>query len=163
MIFIALGSNLGDRREQMRQSLRLLAARQVGILRVSSLYETAPWGKLDQGPFLNAVAEVETALDARGLLALLLEVEASLGRERRERWGPRSLDLDLLEFRYQRSASPSLLLPHPLYPERAFVLAPLAEIAPGFIPTGGSETVSALLERLPPGGIALAERNWHRP
>lgn len=163
MIYIALGSNLGDRREQLRQSLRLLAARQVRILRLSSLYETAPWGKADQGAFLNAVAEVETGCDAEGLLALLLEVEALLGRERRERWGPRSLDLDLLEFRRQRSASPRLLLPHPLYPERAFVLAPFAEIAPGFVPTGGSETVAALLERLPPGGIALAERNWHRP
>ena len=102
----------------------------VRLARVSSVYRTPPWGKLDQPPFLNMAAIVETTLPARALLALCLEIERALGRERLERWGPRTLDIDILTYGAARIDERDLKVPHPRMSERAFVLAPLAEIAP---------------------------------
>jgi len=103
----------------------------VQVVAVSSLYATAPVGREDQPEFLNAVAEVRTSLSPRELLAACLGIEASLGRIRTERWGPRTIDLDLLLHGETQLAEDALTLPHPRMSERAFVLAPLAEIAPG--------------------------------
>ena len=97
---------------------------------MSSVYRTPPWGKLDQPDFLNMAALVETTLPARALLALCLEVERGLGRERRERWGPRLIDIDILTYGEATIDEPDLKVPHPRLTERAFALAPLAEIAP---------------------------------
>lgn len=129
--YLGLGSNVGDRQRHLRRALELLDAR--GALRVaavSSVYETQAWGNTEQEPFLNAVAEVETALDARGLLAEAKAVEAEMGRRRTHKWGPRIIDLDILVFGDERVTDPDLCVPHGLLMERQFALVPLAELAP---------------------------------
>jgi 2-amino-4-hydroxy-6-hydroxymethyldihydropteridine diphosphokinase len=129
--YLGLGSNLGDRAAALAGALAALRARPgIEVTRVSSLYATDPVGPVPQGEFLNAAAEVRTRLGPRELLAACLEIEAGLGRLRTERWGPRAIDLDLLLFGELRMEEPDLVLPHPRMRERAFVLAPLAEIAP---------------------------------
>jgi len=128
--FVALGSNLGDREETLRRALaRLVATPGVELVAVSRLFETAPVGP-PQPAYLNAVAELETTLSARALLARLLAIEEEAGRMRGgERFGPRTLDLDLLLFGAETIDEPGLVVPHPRLAERAFVLEPLAELA----------------------------------
>ncbi len=128
---LGLGGNLGDPVVAFATVLRRLATHQaVSLVRPSSVYRTAPWGKLDQPEFLNMAVLVETGLSARALLELCLSLEREGGRERRERWGPRTLDIDILTYGGQTIDEPGLQVPHPRIAERAFVLAPLAEIAP---------------------------------
>lgn len=125
--FIALGSNLGDRAAALRGAIEGLHARDIRVLRSSAVYETDPVGP-PQPAYLNAVIEVETDLDARALLERCLAVEADLGRERTERWGPRTIDIDLLTFGSQVVDEPGLVVPHPRMRERAFVLVPLGDL-----------------------------------
>ncbi len=128
---LGLGGNVGDVAAAFVHALsRLADAPGVRLARISSVYRTPPWGKLDQPPFLNMAALVETTLPARALLALCLDIERSLGRRRLERWGPRTLDIDILTWGDVTIDEPDLKIPHPSLAERAFVLAPLAEIAP---------------------------------
>ena len=146
-VFIGLGSNLGDRLANLGLAVDLLA-REPGILlrRVSLAYETEPIGP-PQPRYLNAVAQVGTLLSPRALLRRQQDIEEALGRVRRERWGSREIDLDLLLFGDRALAEPGLVVPHPRLLERLFVLEPLAELAPGLeIP--GSGTVSAALAGL---------------
>lgn len=136
--YLALGSNLGDRQTNLWQALGRLASHpQLRLKRVSSFYETRPVGNQQQGNFLNAVAEVETRLQPLELLSFLQEVEAGLGRQRDERWGPRTIDLDILLYGRERIALPQLIIPHPNLYERDFVIAPLAEIAPHLVHPDG--------------------------
>ena len=130
--YIALGGNLGDRRANIERAVDLLRATPgVRVGKVSSFIETpAVGGPPGSPPFLNAAAELETTLSPRELLDRLLEIEQTLGRQRREKWGPRVIDLDLLLYGEQTIAEPNLQVPHPLMHERRFVLEPLAEIAP---------------------------------
>ena len=122
--YVGLGANLGDREATIRRAAELIGAR-----RLSSLRETEPWGLEDQPKFLNAAAELETGLGARALLDRLLAVEESLGRTRAgPRWGPRTIDLDLLLFGSEQLDEPGLTVPHPLLHERVFALEPLAEL-----------------------------------
>ena len=111
------------------------------MTRVSARYETAPVGVTDQPDFLNAVAQIETALPATDLLDALLNIENKLGRVRTLRWGPRVIDLDLLLYGDAQIALPNLTVPHPRLRERAFVLVPLAEIAPGLVLPGDTQTI----------------------
>lgn len=129
--WIGLGANLGDPVAQIRSALRDLdAIEATRLVRHSSLYRSAPWGGIEQPPFVNAVAELETALSPHALLDALLAIERRHGRVRDGvRWGPRSLDLDLLVHGDERIADTALAVPHPHLSERAFVLVPLAEIA----------------------------------
>jgi 2-amino-4-hydroxy-6-hydroxymethyldihydropteridine diphosphokinase len=129
-IFIALGSNLGDREENIRSALRALGeAGDVRVLRCSSLHETEPvGGPPGQGRYLNAAAELQTDLSPRELLARLLEIERRHGRARTERFGPRTLDLDLLLYHHLVIAEPDLTVPHPRMWVRPFVMGPLSEI-----------------------------------
>jgi 2-amino-4-hydroxy-6-hydroxymethyldihydropteridine diphosphokinase len=128
--YLGLGSNLGDRSENLRRAVELLAARDgVTVVRTSNVYESDPVGP-PQPDFLNAVAEIDTTLSARGLLDACLGVEAELGRVRQERWGPRIIDIDLLVFGDEHIDEPDLTVPHPRMHERPFVLVPLAELAP---------------------------------
>lgn len=140
---VGLGSNLGDREGLIQQAADL-----IGATRMSTVIETEPWGDLDQPRYLNAVAEVETELPARSFLVHLLDVERRLGRERVGRkWGPRTIDLDLLLYGDERIDEPGLVVPHPRLHERAFVLEPLAELDPAReIP--GLGTVQTLLAGL---------------
>jgi len=130
--YIALGANLGDRRHNIDAALALLRATPgVTVIQLSSLLENpAVGGPPDSPPFLNAAAEIETTLPPRDLLARLLEIERSLGRQRREKWDPRLIALDLILYGDAIVDSPDLKIPHPLMHTRQFVLAPLKEIAP---------------------------------
>ena len=138
--YIGLGSNLGDREATLREGLRRLGALDgIEVAAVSTFRETDPVGKLDQPRFLNAAAALETDLPPRELLACLLEVERALGRDRgaEERWGPRTIDLDLLLYGDETIAEPGLEVPHPRLAERAFVLEPLLELDPSLrLPDG---------------------------
>ena len=144
--YVGLGSNVGDREALVRRAAGLIGAK-----RLSSVIETEPWGVADQPAFLNAVAEVETTLDPQALLDRLLAVERSLGRERTgRRWGPRTIDLDLLLYGDVELDEPGLRVPHPFLHERLFVLEPLAELAP-MLEVPGWGTVQALLAGLQSG------------
>lgn len=129
--YICLGSNLGNKRATIARALQMLAETPgVTIAARSADYRTPPWGKLDQDWFVNACARIDTTLAPEALLGLCLAVERQLGRERRERWGPRVIDIDLLTYDDRMMTTESLTLPHPHLTTRAFVLVPLAEIAP---------------------------------
>lgn len=148
---IGLGSNVGDRRAHLDAAVHALAVCPgVRVVAVSAYLETAPVGPAGQGPYLNAAATLETTLDARPLLDALLEIERTRGRDRtrEQRWGPRTLDLDLLVFGDRVIDEPGLRVPHPRLGERAFVLEPLAEIAPDLAVPGIGRSVGALLEDL---------------
>jgi 2-amino-4-hydroxy-6-hydroxymethyldihydropteridine diphosphokinase len=140
-VFVALGSNLGDREQAIRGALAELAAADgVEVVAISSLEETDPVGYLDQPRFLNGVAEVRTELAPRALLELLLGIEARFGRDRSASppHGPRTLDLDLLLYGTERIDEPGLTVPHPRLHERGFVLRPLAELDPALeVPGNG--------------------------
>lgn len=143
--YIALGANLGDPAATIRAAFAALSGLDgVRLLKSSSLYRTAPVGLANQPDFINAVAQVETSLPSEALLQSLLALEADFGRIRQEKNGPRTLDLDLLLYGGQVLDTPDLTLPHPRLHLRAFVLVPLAEIAPDLaIP--GRGTVAAWL------------------
>ena len=148
--YVGLGSNLGDREETLRSAVAALgAAGGVEVVAVSSLRDTEPVGLRDQPRFLNGVAALETALGARELLRLLLAVEARFGRDRASvpAGGPRTLDLDLLLYGDLVLDEKDLQIPHPRLHERAFVLEPLAEVAPG-LHVPGKGIVEAILARL---------------
>jgi 2-amino-4-hydroxy-6-hydroxymethyldihydropteridine diphosphokinase len=130
---LSLGSNIGDRIACLQGALDSLAARGVQILAVSSVYETAPVGGPDQDDFLNAVALVRTSVEPRELLALCQQVEAEHHRIREVRWGPRTLDVDLIEMDGVAMADEILTLPHPRAHERAFVCIPWLEVDPGAV------------------------------
>lgn len=126
--YVALGTNLGDRLEQLRAAVRLLAETDgVDVVRSSRVFETQPVGP-PQPAYLNAVIEVRTTLAPRELLEAAQAVENSLGRERAERWGPRTIDVDILTFDDRTVEEPDLEIPHPRMHERGFVLVPLAEL-----------------------------------
>ena len=141
--YVGLGANLGDRAGTVRAAVAALP----GVIAVSELRETEPVGVLDQPAFVNGAAALETQLSARELLGALLEVERLLGRERRERWGPRTIDLDLLLYGDETIDEPGLSVPHPRLHERRFVLEPLVELDPDLL-VPGRGTVSALLTHL---------------
>lgn len=145
--FVGLGSNLGDAQASVLTALAQLGQLpQTRLLRASRLYRTAAWGVREQPDFINAVAMLDTALDARALLDQLLRLERDQGRERsgQARWGPRTLDLDLLLYADASIDAPGLRVPHPHLHERAFALLPLLEIAPeAVIPGVGSAREAA--------------------
>lgn len=130
-VFLGLGSNLGEREENIRGALnRIGALPDTRVVRVSSLHETAPWGVTDQPAFLNAAAEVRTELEPEALLNAVKAIEVEVGRTPTFRWGPRLIDIDVLLFGDRTLVTERLTLPHPRILERLFVLEPLAEIAP---------------------------------
>lgn len=156
---VGLGGNLGDVARTFRSALRMLAARPATrVAAVSPVYRTAPWGDAAQPPFLNAVAALDTALDPHALLEVLLEIERAHGRDRgaaARRWGPRTLDLDLLTHGTQVLDSARLTLPHPRLHARAFVLVPLADLDPALeIP--GRGRVDRLRDALGADGVEPA-------
>lgn len=129
--YIGLGANLGDPRRQVEEAIeRLGEAEEVEVMRVSSFYLTPPLGPPGQPWYVNAAAQVKTRLTAEELMTVLLGIETAMGRVRGERWGPRLIDLDLLLYNGEIISRPDLTVPHPEMHRRAFVLAPLAEIAP---------------------------------
>ncbi|MFI4871829.1 MAG: 2-amino-4-hydroxy-6-hydroxymethyldihydropteridine diphosphokinase [Phycisphaerales bacterium JB061] len=149
--YIALGANLGDRERTLGQAVEAIdTLASTRVTARSALIETEPVGPIEQGSYLNGVIRIETGLDAPALLTELLKIEASLGRDRSraERWGPRTVDLDLLIFGEAQIELPGLCVPHPRIAERLFVLEPLCEIAPDLIVPGAAQTVRQLRDNL---------------
>lgn len=160
-VLIALGGNVGDVRATFAKAIaHICGMAQATLIARSSDYTTPPWGDENQNPFINACIEIETGLDPHALLFVLQKVEQKFGRKRdkERRWGPRTLDLDMIAYDDVSLQKPDLTLPHPRLFERAFVLVPLAEIAPDRVVSGirvgdGLASVSTQgIERLPDTG-----------
>jgi 2-amino-4-hydroxy-6-hydroxymethyldihydropteridine diphosphokinase len=143
--YVGLGANLGPREVTLLRAADLLAAADgVEVVAVSQLRETEPVGLVEQPPFLNGAVAIDTSLPPRALLDLLLEIERSLGRVRAERWGPRTIDLDLLAYGDERVDEEGLHVPHPRLHERRFALEPLAELDPELRIPGLGDVSAAL-------------------
>ncbi|CAN5412454.1 2-amino-4-hydroxy-6-hydroxymethyldihydropteridinediphosphokinase [soil metagenome] len=127
--FLLLGSNQGDRRHYIGEAVRLISEQAGKIITTSSLYKTAAWGKEDQPAFFNQVIEIDTALEAEELLKTILSIETSLGRKRVEKWGSRTIDIDILFYGDEVIEKENLTVPHPGIAARRFTLVPLVEIA----------------------------------
>lgn len=156
--FIAIGSNLGDRIANVRKAAALVAdGVRARLLSMSGLYETKPWGIKEQPWFVNAVIMVETGLTPLELLAHTKKIEAEMGRKRELRWGPRTIDLDIIFYDGLVMEEDGLTIPHPGAHERAFVMVPLAEIAPDFVhPTLGRKAAE-IAEGLDRSGVRKLE------
>lgn len=151
--YLGLGSNIGDKAAHLAAAVQGLAAVPgIRITARSADYRTPPWGETDQDWFLNGALAIETDLDPHALLDACLGVERDLGRIRERRWGPRVIDIDVLSYADAEVSDERLVLPHRYVRERAFVLVPLAEIAPDLVI--GGETVAEALAKLDRSGIA---------
>ena len=145
-VFLGLGSNLGDRRDHLRTAIASLP----DVVAVSDVYETDPVGGPDQGRFLNLVVELDTDLDPHRLLGVCHRIESAAGRVRDVRWGPRTLDVDILWIDGVTVDTADLQVPHPRMMERRFVLEPLAELAPDLPPDGWRESVDGSVDHVGP-------------
>jgi len=143
--YLSLGGNLGNTIEIFQNSIDFLTKKVGKITQLSSLYQTAAWGPIPQNDFINQVIEVETYLSAQELMDALLEIELQMGRIRNERWGPRTLDLDIIFFDDQIISTENLEIPHPRMTERKFVLVPMTEINPSFVHPKIQKTMEQLL------------------
>lgn len=146
-IYLALGSNLGDRSANLGNTISALPT-EVDVLRQSPVYETPPWGYQDQPAYLNMVIEAQTDLPPVDLLVYLKGLEGQLGRLPTFHYGPRLIDIDILLYAGQVFSSPELVIPHPRMSERAFVLVPLADLAPNLQHPVGGATISEMLARV---------------
>ncbi|MEJ5996347.1 2-amino-4-hydroxy-6-hydroxymethyldihydropteridine diphosphokinase [Pedobacter sp. Du54] len=146
--YLLLGSNLGKREKCIADAVDLLAERVGEIVKISSIYETAAWGKTDQPSFLNIAIEIETVLNPFQLLEMALKIEADLGRIRYEKWGSRLIDIDIILYGDRIIEAEKLKIPHPEMQHRKFVLLPLAEIAPTLIHPVLKQSISELLLNL---------------
>lgn len=154
LIYLGLGTNLGDRIDNLKAAREALPP-QVTVLRASQVYETPPWGYVDQPPFLNQVIEAQTDLSPYRLLHHLKSIERRLGRTATFRYGPRLIDLDILFFGSQILDLDGLLIPHPRLAERAFVLVPLAELAPELVHPQNGHSIRQLLSHLDTSGVEI--------
>lgn len=147
--YLSLGANLGDRLASLQQALDLLASSdEIQLVSISSMYETPPWGNVNQPAFINCTAAVKTKLEPVELLHICQGIEKALGRVRHEHWGARTIDIDLLFIEGVRINEAELVLPHPYMLERSFVLVPLAELVPDLLLSNGM-TASQCMNTLP--------------
>lgn len=162
-VLVGLGSNQGDRLRVLREAVKRIDSLPLTrVVEVSSLFESEPWGKTDQPRFLNAAAKLETSLEPMELLRALNQIEEELGRVRGERWGPRTVDLDILLYGPREIDHPRLKVPHLYLRHRAFVLVPLAELVPDWQLADG-QTISRLKEQLKFSDLRLisAPDQWY--
>jgi len=148
LVYLALGSNLGDRKANMEEALRRLETRGIKLIARSSFLETAPYGVSDQPPFMNCAAKCETKLSPAGLIAAALGVENDMGRVRERRWGPRNIDIDVIFYDDLVIKTQELTVPHYDMHNRDFVLGPLCELEPGLIHPVLKVSLSGLLANL---------------
>jgi len=147
--YLLIGGNVGDRKKNLTNARELLNDRCGSIVKTSSIYETAAWGKTDQPSFLNQALEFDTLLNARQLIRCILKVEKAMGRIRKEKYGSRNIDIDILLFNDEIHNYSFLKLPHPEMQNRRFALMPLAEIAPGIIHPVFNRSIKELLKECP--------------
>ncbi len=147
--FLLIGGNLGNREENFETAKKLISQYCGPITKSSLLYETAPWGKTDQPSFLNQALETETGLNAKQLMKKILKIEKMMGRERKEKYGPRIIDIDILLFNQDQYDYSFLKIPHPEMQNRRFALVPLADIAPDFQHPVLKKSISQLLKECP--------------
>lgn len=148
--YLSIGSNIGDRLGSLRKAIQLLdKSDQIKVELVSSIYETDPIGYVDQACFLNAVIKISTSLQPEELLQACLQIELDLGRKRGIRWGPRTLDLDILLYNQENIETESLLVPHPRMQERAFVMIPLMELDPDIKLPNVNTSLDDIVEKIP--------------
>jgi len=158
-VFLALGTNLGDREANLSQARKEISSI-ASIQKESSIYETPPWGVTDQPAFLNQVLAAETGLSPLELLTTIKDIEIKMGRLPSERYGPRLIDIDILLYGDTVLDTPTLTLPHPRMAERAFVLVPLLEVAPDLGSPLTGELITDVLSRLDNSGIAIWESKY---
>jgi 2-amino-4-hydroxy-6-hydroxymethyldihydropteridine diphosphokinase len=147
--YLLIGGNLGNREQNLARARKEIETRAGLIIEASALYQTAAWGKTDQPDFLNQVLKIETSLDAGGLIDQLLSAELAMGRHRNEKYGPRTIDMDILFFNDDIIDNKTLQVPHPRLQERRFALIPLAEIAGGKIHPVLGSSINELLANCP--------------
>jgi len=147
--FLLLGTNLGDRKKNLATARKAIEVSVGTILKASSIYQTAAWGKTDQPDFLNQALEVQTALPAEDVLAEILKIEHTMGRTRDEQWGERIIDIDILLFEKEFISSTALKIPHPELANRRFALEPLVEIGGDVTHPGLQLTIREMLEQCP--------------
>jgi 2-amino-4-hydroxy-6-hydroxymethyldihydropteridine diphosphokinase len=156
-VYLGLGTNLGDRKQNISKAIEAISLK-MSISKQSSLYETTAWGYTNQPDFLNQVIQVETNMSPLRLLNFLKKTEVKLGRVENFRYGPRLIDIDILFYDDLIKTTSRLQIPHPRIPERAFVLVPLNEIAPGYVHPVLKKTIAELLTKLPnKTGVWLCE------
>jgi 2-amino-4-hydroxy-6-hydroxymethyldihydropteridine diphosphokinase len=153
-VYLSLGSNLGDREGNL-EAIRAALPPEVEVRQASSIYITEPWGYTDQPDFLNQVLLAETKLKPQDLLVHIKDIEKAIGREPGVRYGPRLADIDIILFGNVLLEEEGLIIPHPRFKERAFVLVPLAEISPDLRVPGTDQTVNELLQGVDTSGVAL--------
>ncbi len=144
LVYISLGGNVGNTQEIFKEALQIIAEKLGEITQKSSLYQTAAWGNIPQNDFLNQVIELETSFNPNELLDSLLTIELYFKRDRKEKWGPRTLDLDILYYNQELIVTEYLQVPHARIKERNFILIPLAEIAPNWLDPKENQTILQL-------------------
>ncbi|WNZ87618.1 2-amino-4-hydroxy-6-hydroxymethyldihydropteridine diphosphokinase [Streptococcus iniae] len=159
-VYLSLGSNQGDSFTILNKAISALGnIKETKLLTISSFYKTPAWGKTDQSDFLNLATYLETELDAQSFLQACQKIERDLGRVRHEKWGPRTIDIDILLFDHLTIHSDNLIIPHPYMTQRAFVLVPLLEINPKLSLDGKGDYLKNYLDKLDQSDIILQSKN----
>jgi 2-amino-4-hydroxy-6-hydroxymethyldihydropteridine diphosphokinase len=147
-VFLLLGGNLGDREMYLQKAIQLIDSEIGKIVKKSALYQTQAWGKTDEPDYLNQVVQLQTELSPEVILQKILDIEKTMGRRREEKWGSRIIDIDILFYNVLIISEPGLVIPHPELHKRRFTLAPMSEIAPGFVHPVLNKTIVQLKSEL---------------